>query len=172
MHRINSNQPSFLFRVKGKTTPGPVFRMSHQLSLYGIHVHVLKFLDELGLAPDIEIVKAGLPELGQRVVRLGKRKRELMGGWFSARLASEPPRNALFQDWHGGGRISFGRFADEQMNVIGHDDVTGQRETVAVAHVTENLDEQVFGAFVRKQGQASVATASNEMQMAQSIAAV
>ena len=63
--------------------------MNHQFSLYGIHVHVLKFLDELGLTPDIEIVKARLPELRQRVVPLGKWKCELMGGWFSPRLAAE-----------------------------------------------------------------------------------
>ena len=64
--------------------------MSDQFSFYGIHVHVLKFLDKLGLTPDIEIVKARLPELGQGVVRLRKRKCELMRGSFSARPAAEP----------------------------------------------------------------------------------
>jgi hypothetical protein len=39
--------------------------MADQLSFQGIHVHVLEFLDELGLTPNIEIVKAGLPELRQ-----------------------------------------------------------------------------------------------------------
>jgi hypothetical protein len=65
MYGINANQSSFLLRVKGKTAPGPVFRMSHQFSLEGIHVLVLMLLDQLGLTPDVEIVKAGLPELGQ-----------------------------------------------------------------------------------------------------------
>jgi hypothetical protein len=61
MYGINANQSSFLLSVK-KTTPGPVFRMSDQFFLYGIHVHLVKFLGELGLTPDVEIVEAGLPE--------------------------------------------------------------------------------------------------------------
>jgi hypothetical protein len=64
--------------------------MSHQFSLYGIHVHVLKFLYELGLTPDVEIVEARLPDLGQEAARLRKRKSQLLGGYFFARLAAEP----------------------------------------------------------------------------------
>ena len=52
--------------------------MSHQFSLYGIHVHVLKFLYELGLTPDVEIVEARLPDLGQEPARLRKRKSQLL----------------------------------------------------------------------------------------------
>ena len=62
MYGISANQSSFLLRVKRKTTPGPTFRMNDQFFLYGIRVHVVKFLDELGLTPDVEIVEAGLPK--------------------------------------------------------------------------------------------------------------
>jgi len=86
-------------------------------------VHVVKFLDELGLTPDIEIVKARLPELRQQVVGLLKWKCELLGGYFFARLAAEAPRSALLQDLHDGGGGSCGWLADEQVNVIGHDHV-------------------------------------------------
>jgi hypothetical protein len=71
------DQASASSGIKRKTAPGPAFRMSHQFSLNGIHVHILKRLDELGLTPNVEIVEAGLPELGQRAVQFGKRKREL-----------------------------------------------------------------------------------------------
>ena len=33
------------------------------------------------------------------------------------------------------------RLADEQVNMIGHDNVTGQRETLAVTHLTENFNK-------------------------------
>ena len=76
--------------------------MNDQFPLYRIHVHVMKLLDELSLTPDIEIVKAKLPELRQRAVWLPKWEWELLGGNFFARLAAEPPRNALLQDLHDG----------------------------------------------------------------------
>jgi hypothetical protein len=37
--------------------------MRDYFSFHGIHVHVLEFLDELCLTPNVEIVEAGLPEL-------------------------------------------------------------------------------------------------------------
>ena len=69
---------------------------------------------------------------------------------------SELPRYALLQDLHYGGRSTCGWFADKQMNVIGHDNVTGQRETVAVAHLAQNLDKYIFGADGGKHEQTPV----------------
>jgi len=77
MYEIDSDQSGVLLRMKRKTTPRPIFGMSDQFSFYGIQVHELKFFYELGLAPDVEIVKAVLPELGQRVVPRWKRKHKL-----------------------------------------------------------------------------------------------
>ena len=54
--------------------------MSDQFPLQGIHVHILKFLDELLLAPYIEIVEAWLPELGQGMVGTLETKPELSCG--------------------------------------------------------------------------------------------
>jgi len=58
----------------------------------------LKFLDELGLTPDVEIVEARLPELGQQVARLRERKGKLFRGQLFAGLAAELPRDALLLD--------------------------------------------------------------------------
>jgi hypothetical protein len=146
--------------------------VSDQFSFYGIHVHVVKFLDELALTPDIEIVEARLPELGQKIVGLSKWESELLGGYFFAWLAAKLSRYALLQDLHDGGRSAGGRLTDEQVNVIGHDNVTRESEAVAVAHLAQNLHKQISGVGRGKQRQPSVATASDEVQVAQSVAAV
>ena len=96
----------------------------------------------------------------------------VVGRIFFAWLAAEPPRYELLQDLHDGGGSALGWLADEQVNVIGHDDVTSQRETVAVAHLAQKLDEQIPSVRGGKQGQPSVATAGDEVQVAQSVAAV
>jgi len=146
--------------------------MGNQFSFYGIHVHVVKLLDELGLTPDIEIVKARLPELGKQAVGLPKWKLQLLGRYSFARLAAKPPRYALLQDLHEGGGSACCWLADEQVDVIGHEHVTCQGKAVAVAHLAQNFDEQIFGVSRGKQGQPPVATARDEVQVAQSIAAV
>jgi hypothetical protein len=64
--------------------------MADQLSFQGIHVHVVEFLDELGLTPNMEIVKAGLPELRQGFARVPEGKPELLGGHFFPRPTAEP----------------------------------------------------------------------------------
>ena len=60
--------------------------------------------------------------------------------------------------------------ADEQVNVIRHDDVTSQGKTVAVTHFSENLDKQIPGTNGGQEGQAPIATAGDEMQMTQAVA--
>ena len=96
--------------------------MSDEFPLQGIHVHILEFLDILLLTPDIEIVEARLPELGQGMIGTLETKSELSCGptWFSA----QPARHALLQNLHDRRRRSLGRFTDEQVNVLRHDDIS------------------------------------------------
>jgi hypothetical protein len=67
--------------------------MDDEFPLHGIHVHVLEFFNELRLTPDVEIVKAGLPELWPEIVRVSKRESELLGGYLFAWLAADSPRH-------------------------------------------------------------------------------
>ena len=74
--------------------------MSDQISLDGVHVHVLEFFDELRLAPNVEIVEAGLPEVGQGIVGAAEAKPELGGAGAASGFAAQAPRDALLQDLH------------------------------------------------------------------------
>jgi len=120
--------------------------MCDQSSSYGIHVHVMELLNELRLTLDVEVVEARLPELRQEIMSAWKRKLELLGGHFLFWLAAEPPRHALLQDLHDGGRRTLGLLADEQVNVVGHDDVARERKAVAVAHFAQNFHKQILRA--------------------------
>ena len=57
--------------------------MRHETALHRIRVHVVQFLDELLLTPEVEIVEPGLPELRQGVIRtveVKKRRATTTGG--------------------------------------------------------------------------------------------
>jgi hypothetical protein len=146
--------------------------MMDQFSLERIHVHVVQFLDELGLTPHVEIIKAVLPKPGQRFGRIAERKLELSGGGLPSRLASQAARHALFQDLQDGGRSPHAGFADEQMNVVGHDNVAHQGKPVAIAHFSQNLHKQIPRVRRGQQGQSPIATEGDEMEMALSIPAM
>jgi hypothetical protein len=73
VNRVDANEPRFPVRVERKAVPRPIPSVRHQPSLQGIHVYVLKLLDEFLLTPHIEIVKARLPELGQEIVGMAER---------------------------------------------------------------------------------------------------
>ena len=95
--------------------------MIDQFSFERIHVHVVKFFGSLLQTPDIKIVEASLPEAAERIVSTRKCQTRLSGR--IALLAAQTARDALLQNLNHGGRRTFGRLADEQVDVLGHDDV-------------------------------------------------
>ena len=58
------------------------------------------------------------------------------------------------------------------MNVIRHDDVTCQGEAVAVARFIEYFDKYILGASGSEKGKAPIATASDKVQVTESVAAM
>jgi len=131
-------------------------------------VHVVEFFDSLFQTPHVKVVKSALPKARQRIVATGKDQIQLPCG--RSPLATQAARDALFQNLNDSGRRSFGRLADEQMDVLRHDDITHQGEAVAVAHLAKNMDENISGANRTQKRQASIAGERNEMQMTVSIA--
>lgn len=128
-------------------------------------MHVVKFFNSLLETPHIEVVKSPLPKPPRpRIFNPCKVQIQLSSDrpFFVAQAA----RDSLFQNLdHHGGR-SFGRFADEQMNVLRHHDISDKREPVAVPDFAENLNESVSGANRSQKRHTPVATERNEMKMA------
>jgi hypothetical protein len=164
---VNPDQSVLGIRVERKTAPGPVLGMIDQFSFQRVHVHLVKFFDSLLQTPHIEIVEAPLPKARLRIVVAGNDQIQLSGG--RSPLATQAARDPLFQHLNDRGRCSFDRFADEQLDVLRHNDVTHQGEAVTVTHLAKNLDENISGANRAQQRQASITGERNEMQMAASI---
>jgi hypothetical protein len=57
------------------------------------------------------------------------------------------------------------------MNMFRHHHVSQQREIIALSNFTEGFEEEIPRAFGAQQRRATITTASNEMQLAQSITA-
>jgi len=56
------------------------------------------------------------------------------------------------------------------MDVLGHDHIAHQGETIAVTHVIQNADENASGANRAQQQQSPVTTERDEMQIAAPVA--
>ena len=55
--------------------------------------------------------------------------------------------------------------------MLGHDDVPRQRESVAVAHLAQDLHEEILGANGSEQRQAPVAATRDEVEIVLTVAA-
>jgi len=124
----------------------------------------MEFLDYLGAGIDIEIVVAALPETAKGSFLGRKSQGEL--SLRCALFAAQAAREALFEDLNDCRRSNRSRFADEQVDVFGHDDVADQSETVAGAHFFEDLHGKVSGADGVEERPSLVTAESDEMQIA------
>ena len=80
-------------------------------------------------------------------------------------------RNALFQHLHQRAGVPHIRFANKQMNMLVHHHVADQREIIVRPNFSENLEKEMPRAFGTQQSRTPITTASNEVQLTESIAA-
>lgn len=121
---------------------GPVFGGFDQATGDGVLVHVVELFEELPGGEDVEIVVAGLPEgFGVSLLRDG----EFQG------LES-------FGEGFGGG------FAEEKVDVLGHEDVAVDLEVVTFSGLFEGLFEE--GVVTAEVGFAAVAAEGDEVEVA------
>jgi len=96
--------------------------MIDQFSFQRVHVHAVEFFHLFFQTPDVKIIKSALPKARQRFVDFCKGQTQLP--YAFPFLAAQLARDALLQDLHYSGGCSCSRFADEQMDVLRHDDVS------------------------------------------------
>jgi len=89
-----------------------------------------------------------------------------------APLGQDAPRKTNFQSLHHDGRILLLRFADQQMNVFGHDDVANNDEGIALADLLQHFQKQVPTARSAKQGLSTITTASDEVKVSSAVVAM
>jgi hypothetical protein len=151
--------------------PDPILRMLHQSSLHRIEVHVIHLLVPFLCAPHIEVVEPSLPE------RLVLPHGSFFPQPFLFRPRAPSPtlahrsRKPLLQHLHRRARIPHIRLADQKMDMFRHHDITDQCKIIALSDFTENLEKELSRSFRPQQRRATITTASNKVQLPQSIAA-
>ena len=111
-----------------ETTPCPVFGAFDESALDWVAVEVAEFFHAFRFAPDVEVVVTFLPE-----VTFYRIFPQLSGG-------------VLFQHLQGDGEVAAFGFAEEQVEVLGHNDVAGDVEAVPLADFLQSLLECAAGA--------------------------
>jgi len=138
--------------------------MGHQFCAHRISVHVVELLLKFGSRVNVEVIVAALPESPQPTFPLSKRESQLRPAF--APSAAQRARHPLFENLHNFRRRDVSGFAQQEMDVFGHQDVTDEREAITSSYLFENAHRQIPGAHAAQQGAAMIATEGDEMQIA------
>ena len=108
---IDFHPSRFAISIGSEAAPDPLIWFADQSALDWVVVYVIKFFCFLALRPDVEVVKAALPEM---VILDGRKlpKTPLRGLTANAPSAENPSSKTLFQHLYHDGWVSFVRFAD------------------------------------------------------------
>src|SRR6185312_6459758 len=132
--------------VMAKAAPGPVLGLFDETSLDGVAVQVAQLLHMFLLGKDVEVVVSGLPELGP--------------------FAFEYFRCLALEDAEcGGERLDFW-LGEQQVDVLGHEDIAEEKELVTLSKLLECFLEDDAGAVVVQVGKTAVATEGDEVVVA------
>ena len=76
-----------------------------------------------------------------------------------------PPCEAEFQSLHDGRRSMLLRFADQQVKMLRHDDVSDDDELVLLSNLLQHLEKQIASPRGSEERLSTVTTASDEVQV-------
>lgn len=141
--RFDFDRAAFAVGPMVEAAPWPVFRLLDETASDRIAVDVYQLLDPLCVSENVEVVIAGLPELRPRAF-------EEFG-----RLSFEGSKRVVeaMQFW----------FAEEQVDVLRHQDVGEHIELVATAESFQHVQEDDSGVIVVEVGEPVIATEGQEM---------
>src|SRR5258708_7009548 len=124
---------------------------------------ILQLLNLLFFAPDDKIIKAALPDLSCFKSFLPQ---TALGRHFTAApVRKHSAGKSLLQYLHDRGWSSTIRFADQQMNVLGHDHVSDDDETAAHAHLLQDFEKQIPPADGPQQRSLVITARGDEVQV-------
>jgi hypothetical protein len=132
--------------VGEETAPGPVFGLCYEFSCDRVAMHVLQLFYSLGFGEDVEVVVARLPEVFAGAA-------EELGGF-------------TLEDSEGGGYCSCPWFRHQQVDVLGHEDVTQDGEAVTGGEGLEHVLQNLFGFWGVEVGEAAVTAKGDEVEIA------
>jgi hypothetical protein len=99
------------------------------------------------------------------LVRHRKSQPQLIRRTLPPALAPQSARATLFQSLYYLRRISFLRFTDQQMHVLGHHHKTNQRKLISFPDISQHLHKQISRPHSPQQSLDAITTKRNEVQM-------
>ena len=127
-------------------------------------MHVLKLFHLFLGTPNIEIIKSPLPQM-RTLLHHRKSQPHLIRRAFPSTFTPQPARHTLFQRLNYLRRISFLRFANQQMHMFRHHYKTNQRKPVPFPHISQHLHKQIPSADSTEQLLSPITAKRNEVQM-------
>ncbi len=152
------------------TAPLPLLRLERESSLHRIGVHVVQLLHLLLFCEHDEIVKSRLPDVAMVESCLPEPILTHVG--CRSQFAQEAASEALFDGLHDFGWIAPLRFAEQQVDVLGHDHVTNYHEMVSPAYALQDMKQQVAILCSCEQRQSLITTGGNEMEISRTVVAM
>jgi hypothetical protein len=155
-----AHTPPFAEPIKSIAAPSPFLRIRHQPSRHRIEMDIVEFFISLLLAPHIEIIETAVPEPPRT-----------RSGRFIVLLA-QLARNSLFQNLNRRRGCPGLRLSHQQMDVLRHDSVAGQKKPAPRAGFVENPQEHIACVCGFQQREALITTESNEVKVMFPVAAL
>jgi len=107
-------------------------------------MHVAEFLDAFVFGPYVEVIEPFLPDVlrGMGMPHFSRFSRSgIVAHSESLRIRDYAARKSKFESLHHGRRSFYLRFADQKVNVLGHDHVTDDDELIAPAHLLQHSQQ-------------------------------
>ena len=117
-------------------------------------MHVTEFLDPLLRSTDVEIIEALLPDRTRADAAMVKQLGE-----------------SLLDDFHYDGRIACIRFGNQQVKVLGHDDVADHHKSISLPCTLQNAQEEIAARAGSQLGPPLVAATGYEMEIVSAVPA-
>jgi hypothetical protein len=128
----------------------------------------MQLLGALFPAPDVEIVKAALPETSGPPCDTPQC--ELLRDSASADSAAQTARNALLEHLQRERRIAFLGLAHQQMDVLGHHHIADHRKLMAPADFVEDDEKDIARPRRSQKRHPAVTAESNEVEVTGAVA--
>ena len=133
-------------------------------------MNVAQLLDALLLGEDDEVLEASLPEVA--AFERAAPQRKLLRMVSVAQARKQAPGESLLDSLHDDGGIAALGLGEQQVDVLGHDDVSDYSKTVAPPHLLQHVQEQVAIMGAAEQWQALVPAGGDEVRVSRPVIAM
>lgn len=175
-HAVDGQQARIIQKIEPPTGPGPVSRMRNQTPFDRVMVHVSQLFISFSGAPNIQIVKAPLPnaEMSMIMDRIGQGQasqhvpapgRLLM----ALQISEDKLGRTFFKAADDPGGVSFFRGPDQKMEMFGHKNVPDDSELKLDAQVIEGCDKTTAKAIRIEEARSTISAGGDKVQVVEAV---